>query len=45
MGAAPGALPVEQPIHFEFVLNKRTAKFLGLSFPARSLMLADEVIR
>ena len=44
-GAAPGELPVEQPMHFEFVLNNRTAKFLGLSFPARSLMRADEVIR
>jgi len=44
-GAPPGELPVEQPIHFEFVLNNRTAKFLGLSFPARSLMRADEVIR
>jgi putative ABC transport system substrate-binding protein len=44
-GAAPGELPVEQPIHFEFVLNNKAAKFLGLRFPSRILMLADEVIR
>jgi putative ABC transport system substrate-binding protein len=44
-GAVPGELPVEMPMHFEFVLNNRTAKFLGISFPARSLMRADEVIR
>jgi putative ABC transport system substrate-binding protein len=44
-GATPGELPVEQPIHFEFVLNNRAAKFLDLRFPARTLMLADEVIR
>ncbi len=44
-GVAPGELPVEQPIHFEFVLNNRTAKLLGLSFPTRTLMQADEVIQ
>jgi putative ABC transport system substrate-binding protein len=44
-GATPGELPVEQPIHFEFVLNNRAAKFLDLRFPTRILMLADEVIR
>ena len=44
-GAKPGALPVEQPMHLELVLNKKTAKFLGLSFPSKVLMLADEVIQ
>jgi putative ABC transport system substrate-binding protein len=45
MGAAPGDLPVEQPMHLELVLNKRVAKLLGLSFPTRILMQADEVIQ
>jgi putative ABC transport system substrate-binding protein len=44
-GAAPGDLPVEQPMHLELVLNKRVAKLLGLSFPTRILMQADEVIQ
>ena len=44
-GASPGELPVEQPIHFELVINKRTAKLLGLSFPWPILIQADEVIQ
>ena len=44
-GAAPGDLPVEQPMHLELVLNKRVAKLLGLRFPTRILMQADEVIQ
>ena len=44
-GATPGDLPVEQPMHLELVLNKRVAKLLGLSFPSRILMQADEVIQ
>ena len=44
-GAAPGDLPVEQPMHLELVLNKTVAKLLGLSFPTRILMQADEVIQ
>ena len=44
-GAAPAALPVEQPMHLELVLNERVAKLLGLSFPTRILMQADEVIQ
>ena len=44
-GAAPGELPVEQPMRFELVLNIRTAKSLGLSFPPSILLRADEVIQ
>ena len=43
-GAKPGDLPVEQPTKFEFLVNLRTAKTLGLEVPLHLQQLADEVI-
>jgi putative ABC transport system substrate-binding protein len=44
-GAAPGELPVERPMHFEFVVSRRAAKSIGLSLPASILIRADAVIQ
>jgi len=43
-GARPSDLPIEQPTKFEFVVNLRTAKSLGLSLPESLLLSADQVI-
>jgi putative ABC transport system substrate-binding protein len=43
-GASPASLPVEQPVKFELVINRKTATALGLTIPASVTLRADQIL-
>jgi putative ABC transport system substrate-binding protein len=43
-GAKPGELPIEQPMKFEMVINRKTAKAIGLAIPQELVLRADRLI-
>jgi putative tryptophan/tyrosine transport system substrate-binding protein len=44
-GTRPADIPVEQPIKFEFIINLKAAKQIGLTVPQWTLTKADKVIK
>ena len=44
-GARPADLPVEQPTKFDFIINVRAAKALGLTIPPAVLARADRLVQ